>query len=133
MRCYVLYGFLDRYDKECGCWIDAGGHLVYTLREMLGDAAEVPGMRSRLSRSEMEGEDHAAVVIRYESGVLAQIYVSYGHNLLGSDKDWPQGYMQSLEVHGDKGAVRYAVARRPELAFFFRISPKLCSRTGKAG
>ena len=55
--------------------MDAGGHLVYCLREIFGEIESVTGYTARLSRPEMEVEDHAAATLRYRSGALAQLFV----------------------------------------------------------
>ena len=104
-----------------GCWIDAGGHLIYSLREMLGEVDSVTGMTANLARPEMEGEDHAVALLRYKSGALAQLYVSYGHKLPGYQHDWPQGYLHSIEVYGDKGAIKYITTPEPRLSYFSEV------------
>jgi len=101
-----------------GCWLDAGSHLVYCLREVFGEVRDVRGFASNLARTEMEGEDHACVSMQYESGAMAQLFVSYGHKLPGYEHDWPQGYLNSIEVYGDAGAVQYVISPVPQLNFF---------------
>jgi predicted dehydrogenase len=66
--------------------------------EILGEVDHVTGMVARLARTEMEGEDHAIGVLRYESGAIAELFVSYGHNLPGYQHDWPQGYLNSIQI-----------------------------------
>ena len=105
-----------------GCWVDAGNHLVYCLREILGEVDSVVGFTGRLSRPEMEGEDHAAAVLRYRSGALAQLFVSYGHKLPGYQHDWPQGYLNSIEIYGDRGSIKYIISPEPRLSYFSEIS-----------
>ncbi len=51
---------LSREQTGGGCWVDAGGHLVYCLRAIFGEIDSVTGYTARLSRPEMEGEDHAS-------------------------------------------------------------------------
>lgn len=109
---------LSREKTGGGCWIDAGGHLVYCLREIFGESQEVTGFTANLARSEMEGEDHAAGVIRYAGGELAQLFVSYGHKLPGYQHDWPHGYLNAIEVYGDGGGIRYVISPTPELSLF---------------
>lgn len=112
---------LSKAQTGGGCWVDAGGHLVYCLREIFGEIESVTGYTARLSRPEMEGEDHAAATLRYRSGALAQLFVSYGHKLPGYQHDWPQGYLNSLEVYGDKGAIQYVISPEPRLRYFSEI------------
>ena len=50
--------------------MDCAGHLVYRLREIFGEVSDVFGMAANLARSEMEGEDFAAAVVRYGDGTL---------------------------------------------------------------
>jgi predicted dehydrogenase len=101
-----------------GCWIDAGGHLVYCLREIFGEVESVTGFTARLDRPEMEGEDHAAAVLRYKSNAIAQLFVSYGHKIPGWQHDWPQGYLNSIEIYGDGGAIQYQISPEPQLRYF---------------
>jgi UDP-N-acetylglucosamine 3-dehydrogenase len=112
---------LSKKETGGGCWIDGGGHLVYCLREIFGKVVEVNGYVAKVSRPEMEGEDLATVNLRYESGALASLVVSYGIKLPGYQLDWPQGYEQSIEVYGDKGAVTYTISPEPQLKYFSEV------------
>jgi UDP-N-acetyl-2-amino-2-deoxyglucuronate dehydrogenase len=113
---------LSREQTGGGCWVDAGGHLVYCLREIFGEVDSVTGYIARLSRPEMEGEDHAAATLRYRSGALAQLFVSYGHKLPGYQHDWPIGYLNSIEISGDKGAVQYVISPEPRVSYFSEVA-----------
>ena len=104
-----------------GCWMDGAGHLVYRLREIFGEVAEVSGMIGNLVRKEMEGEDFAAAVLRYQSGAMAQLMVTYGMKLPGYEHDWPQGCEQSILVSGDQGAIEYSICPRPSLRLFSEV------------
>jgi predicted dehydrogenase len=104
-----------------GCWVDAGNHLVYTMREIFGEVRHVTGVTARLARPEMQGEDHAIGVLQYESGAVAELFVSYGHKLPGYQHDWPQGYLNAIEAYGDKGAIRYVISPTPEVSYFSEI------------
>jgi UDP-N-acetyl-2-amino-2-deoxyglucuronate dehydrogenase len=101
-----------------GCWIDAGSHLLYCLREIFGEVESVAGFTGRLVRQEMQGEDHAAAVLRYKSNALAELFVSYGHKIPGYQYDWPQGYLNAIEVYGDAGAIQYVISPVPQLRYF---------------
>jgi predicted dehydrogenase len=113
---------LSREKTGGGCWVDAGGHLVYCLREIFGEIDSVTGYTARLSRPEMEGEDHAAATLRYRSGALAQLFVSYGHKLPNYQLDWPLGYLNSLEISGDKGAIQYVISPEPGVSYFSELA-----------
>jgi predicted dehydrogenase len=113
---------LSREQTGGGCWVDAGGHLVYCLRAIFGEIDSVTGYTAHLSRPEMEGEDHASATLRYRSGALAQVFVSYGHKLPGYQHDWPLGYLNSLEISGDKGAIRYEISPNPEVSYFSEVA-----------
>jgi len=101
-----------------GCWIDGAGHMVYRLREIFGAATEVRGLAANLARSEMEGEDFAAAVLRYREGALAQITVSYGLKLPGYEQGWPRGCDESLVVSGDRGTIEYTICPQPGIRMF---------------
>jgi predicted dehydrogenase len=104
-----------------GCWIDCAGHLVYRLREIFGEAADVCGMAANLARPEMEGEDFAAAVLRYRSGALAQLTISYGLKLPGYEHDWPRGCEQSLVIAGDRGTLEYNICPHPGIRLFSEV------------
>lgn len=96
--------------------------MVYCLREIFGEIDAVTGYTAKLCRPEMEGEDHAAATVRYSSGALAQLFVSYGHKLPGYQNDWPQGYLNSLEITGDKGAIQYVISPEPRVSYFSEVA-----------
>lgn len=112
---------LKRRETGGGCWVDAGNHLVYCLREIFGEVERVTGITARLTRPEMEGEDHAIGVLKYKSGAIAELFVSYGHKLPGYQHDWPQGYLNAIEIYGDQGAIRYVISPVPEISYFSEI------------
>jgi predicted dehydrogenase len=112
---------LSREQTGGGCWIDAGGHLVYCLRELLGDVVDVTGYTAKLARPEMEGEDHAAATMKYRSGAMAHLFVSYGHKMPNYQHDWPLGYLNSIEVHGDRGSIEYVICPEPRLRYFSEV------------
>jgi predicted dehydrogenase len=105
-----------------GCWIDCAGHLVYRLREIFGEVADVRGMAANLARPEMEGEDFAAAVLRYHGGALAQLTISYGWKLPGYEHDWPRGCEQSLVIAGDRGTLEYNICPHPGIRLFSEVS-----------
>jgi predicted dehydrogenase len=104
-----------------GAWVDCAGHLIYRLNAILGEVQDVAGFTSHLARNEMEGEDSAAAVIRYPSGVIAQVAVSYGCKLPDYEKDWPTGCEQMLMLSGDKGMVEYHICPTPLLKFYTEL------------
>jgi predicted dehydrogenase len=112
---------LSRAKTGGGVWFDCAGHLVYRLREMLGEVEEVAGLAGRLTRLEMEGEDHAAAVFRYASGAMAQIFVTYGLRLPGYEHDWPNGCEQSILLSGDRGAIEYSICPSSRLRLFSEV------------
>ena len=112
---------LSRAKTGGGAWFDCAGHLVYRLREMLGEVDEVAGLAGRLTRLEMEGEDHAAAVLRYASGAMAQILVTYGLRLPGYEHDWPNGCEQSILLSGDRGAIEYSICPESRLRLFSEV------------
>lgn len=104
-----------------GCWIDAGGHMIYRLREMFGTVTDVTGLLAKLNRPEVEGEDLATACLRYESGAIAELSVSYGLKMSGYQSVWPGGYERAIEIYGDKGAIVYTISPDPELRYFSEI------------
>ena len=101
-----------------GAWVDCAGHLIYRLGELFGNVSEVAGFTSHLARAEMEGEDTAAGVLRYENGAIAQVIVSYGCKLPGYEHDWPAGCEQMIMISGDRGALEYHICPRSRLRLF---------------
>ena len=76
---------------------------------------------SDLVRQEMEGEDHAAAVLRYASGAMAQVLVSYGLRLPGYEGDWPNGCEQSILLSGNRGAIEYSICPESKLRLFSEV------------
>lgn len=113
-----------------GAWVDCAGHMIYRLNAILGNVQDVKGFTSHLAREEMEGEDTAAAVIRYPSGVIAQVAVSYGCKLPGYEKDWPEGCEQMLMVSGDKGMVEYHICPTSYLRFYTELPGSSLARSG---
>jgi len=105
-----------------GCWMDCAGHLIYRLREVLGEVVDVSGMMGNLVRREIEGEDYAMANLRYASGALGQVMVSYGLKQPGYEHDWPQGCEQSLLVAGEAGTVEYMICPHPRLRLFSEVA-----------
>lgn len=101
-----------------GVWMDTGSHLVYCLTALAGAIEAVQCLTGRLARTEMEGEDHAVLNLRFASGALGQIFASYGHKQPGYQADWPDGYALSIEVTGTLGAVRYELCPRGRVELF---------------
>jgi UDP-N-acetyl-2-amino-2-deoxyglucuronate dehydrogenase len=127
------WDFMMRKDETGGsCWLDAGCHLVYCLRELLGEVDYVTGVTAKLSRPEMEGEDHAIAALRYKSGAIAQMFISYGHKLPGYELDWPRGYLNSIDLYGDKGAIQYVISPEPRLNYFSGYR-RPCQKAGQVG
>lgn len=112
---------LSRAKTGGGAWFDCAGHLVYRLRELLGEVEAVAGLSGNLTRKEMEGEDHAAAVLRYASGAMAQIFVTYGLRLPGYEHDWPNGCEQSILLSGDRGAIEYAICPESHIRLFSEV------------
>jgi predicted dehydrogenase len=113
-----------------GAWVDCAGHLIYRLNAILGDVQDVAGFTSHLARNEMEGEDSAAAVIRYPSGVIAQVAVSYGCKLPEYEKDWPTGCEQMLMLSGDKGMVEYHICPTSHLRFYTELPGSPVAKPG---
>jgi hypothetical protein len=91
------------------------------LREVFGEVKHVTGVTARLTRSEMEGEDYAIGVLKYWSGAIAELFVSYGHKLPGYQHDWPQGWFSTVEIYGDRGAIRCVISPVPEVSYFSAV------------
>lgn len=109
---------LNRERTGGGAWIDCAGHLIYRLNALLGDVTSATGFTSHLARGEMEGEDTAAGVLRYQSGAIAQVAVSYGCKLPRFALDWPSGCEQMLMLSGDRGALEYHICPRSHIRLY---------------
>lgn len=104
-----------------GAWVDCAGHLIYRLNALLGEVESVTGFTAHEARAEMEGEDTAAAVLRYASGSIAQVVVSYGCKLPGYERDWPSGCEQMLMVSGDRGAIEYHICPQSRIRLFSEL------------
>lgn len=89
-----------------GTFIDTGSHFVYLARELVGEIQSVASIVGNLSREEMRGEDIAFVLLRFQSGALGEITISYSTILPGWRFGAPIGWDQRFEIYGTKGAIR---------------------------
>ena len=113
---------LSKEQTGGGCWMDAGSHLLYCMREIMGKIKSVNAFMANLARGEMEGEDHSVVNIQFENGCLGQAFTSYGHKLPGYELDWPNGYKNAIEIFGDGGAIKYQISPEPIIEFYSEAS-----------
>ncbi|MFC2126388.1 Gfo/Idh/MocA family protein [Bacteroidota bacterium] len=109
---------LNREQTGGGAWVDCAGHLIYRLNAILGEVDQITGFTADIGRKEMEGEDSAVAVVRYASGVIAQIAVSYGCKMPGYELDWPSGCEQNLIISGDMGMVEYHICPESRLRYY---------------
>jgi predicted dehydrogenase len=72
-------------------------------------------MTGNLCRPEMEGEDHAFMVLRFAGSALAGIQASYGRKRPNWQDGWPSGYRLEMTFWGTAGAVRYRLCPEPLL------------------
>lgn len=89
-----------------GTFIDTGSHFVYLARELVGEIQSVASIVGNLSREEMRGEDIAFVLLRFQSGALGEITISYSTILPGWRFGAPIGWDQRFDIYGTKGAIR---------------------------
>lgn len=104
-----------------GAWIDCAGHLLYRLEGALGPVESLSGHASGRARPEMEGEDTAMATVAYESGVVAQVMVSYGCKLPGYEHDWPHGTEQKMTLSGSRGILEYVICPDSRLRLFSEV------------
>jgi len=112
---------LSREQTGGGAWIDCAGHLLYRLEGLLGSLESLQGHASGRAREEMEGEDTAVATLRYSSGAVAQVMVSYGCKLPGYEHDWPHGTEQKLMISGSRGALEYVICPESRLRLFSEV------------
>ena len=92
-----------------GVLIDTGVHFVYILQTLLGEVQSVTTVQGRLVRDEMEGEDTAIVALRFASGVVGELTVSYASRVPAWEKGFPEGWEQTVYVLGTEGALRFSL------------------------
>lgn len=91
-----------------GALIDTGVHFIYILQLLLGAVQSVTTVQGRLVR-EMEGEDTAVVALRFESGAIGEITISYASRVPEWDRGFPEGWDQTVSLLGTTGAVRFSL------------------------
>lgn len=92
-----------------GVLIDTGVHFIYILQLLLGAVQSVTTVQGRLAREEMEGEDTAVVALRFESGTIGEVTISYASRVPEWEKGFPQGWDQTISLLGTTGAVRFSL------------------------
>jgi len=97
---------LDKERSGGGVLIDTGVHMLYTMRELAGEAQAVSAMMHRALRDEMEGEDNAILNIEYVSGAMGELVASYSAKLASWQLGFPAGWDQRVEVYGSEGTIK---------------------------
>ena len=92
-----------------GALIDTGVHFIYILQLLLGAVQGVTTVQGRLVRGEMEGEDTAVVALRFESGAVGELTISYASRMPAWEKGFPEGWDQTVTLLGTTGAVRFSL------------------------
>lgn len=92
-----------------GVLIDTGVHFVYIFQHLLGGVQSVTTVQGRLVREEMLGEDTAIIALRFDSGAVGDITVSYGSRVPDWEKGFPAGWEQTVSLLGTKGALRFSL------------------------
>ena len=92
-----------------GALIDTGVHFIYILQLLLGAVQSVTTVQGRLVREEMEGEDTAVVALRFESGAIGEVTISYASRVPEWDRGFPEGWDQTVSLLGETGAVRFSL------------------------
>ncbi len=96
----------EYYDSGAwrGTWqLDGGGalmnqsiHSIDLLIWLMGPVVEIQGATALLAHQRIDVEDHAAAIVRFESGAIGVIE--------GSTAIYP-GYLKRIEIHGTAGSV----------------------------
>ena len=92
-----------------GALIDTGVHFIYILQLLMGAVQSVTTVQGRLVRNEMEGEDTAVVAIRFQSGAVGELSISYASRMPAWEKGFPEGWDQTVTLLGTTGAVRFSL------------------------
>lgn len=92
-----------------GALIDTGVHFIYILQLLLGEVQSVTTVQGRLVREEMEGEDTAVVGLRFGSGAIGEITISYASRMPEWERRFPEGWDQTVTLLGTTGAVRFSL------------------------
>ena len=92
-----------------GVLIDRGIHFVDVLHQLGGDIDAVSALDARGGISELEGEDTACLLVRFASGGVGQLSVSWGtwRAATASGPDWMVGQPPAawFTVFGTKGTL----------------------------
>ena len=100
-----------------GAFIDTGTHFVYVLQYLLGSICSVAAEMGRRVRDDMGGEDTAIVTMRFESGVLGSVTVTYASKVPSWKCGFPDGWVQSLDIFGTAGTLRISLTQNKLVLF----------------
>lgn len=92
-----------------GVLIDTGVHFIYILQLLLGAVQSVTAVQGRLVREEMAGEDTVVVALRFESGAIGELTISYASRMPAWEKGFPEGWDQTVTLLGTTGAIRFSL------------------------
>lgn len=92
-------GYSARRELGGGVILDAIHEIDY-VRWLFGEVQSVACVAGKLSRLEIDTEDTAGILLRMETGVIAEIHLDYVQRI----------YTRNCEVIGDGGTVRWDYA-----------------------
>jgi myo-inositol 2-dehydrogenase / D-chiro-inositol 1-dehydrogenase len=108
---------VDRESGGGGAWIDEGSHAIDLLRHFVGDVTEVAAFDARLVKRDLDVEDVAVAVLRFESGALGEVATSWS---LAIDV----GMRNTVELYGSKGTLFLeATSRFPRVELYTEELP----------
>ena len=108
---------LDREQSGGGAWIDEGSHAVDLLRHFVGDVTHVTALQDRLVKRDLDVEDVAVGLLRFENGALGEVATSWSLAL-------DIGMRNVVELYGSKGTLLMeATSRFPRVELYTEDLP----------
>jgi predicted dehydrogenase len=89
-------GYSARHDLGGGIILD-GIHEIDYIRWLLGEVVAVACFAGKLSHLEIDTEDTAAILLRFENGTIGEVHLDYVQ----------RAYSRSCHIIGDEGTIRW--------------------------
>lgn len=81
-----------------GAWIDEGSHGIDLLRWLVGDIDQISAFTANRDKPDIQGEDIAVAILRYENGALGEITTAWSMNVDIKMRN-------ALEIYGTGGTL----------------------------
>ena len=109
---YMCDWILDAKKAAGGALIDEGVHAIDLMRWFLGDVESVFAMTAKTVKTQLNVEDNAITMLRFQNGVLGELNTSWSINI-------DVGMKNTMEIYGSEGTMIVELtSKAPKVAVY---------------